>query len=248
MVENASGGYRFVPGPIFASQAVSAAEDMAIEHASFPRALPLSSGFDAVRETIEQLGRPLQALCGFDLRLPAARRLEDFLAFNAEYLAQLRSWDLLDGDASPLARTNVAPLGGAIDTPAVVGFSYTVPRATAASTFVVSGAPEVPDDASGPDDVVRLGDTDAGALSEKLDFVVGSLKARLDALGLDWTDDVAIHLYTVHDDACRLLRKILEREQIAPVFGITWYEAAPPVDLLELEIDLRRYEQERIVG
>jgi hypothetical protein len=246
MIENPEGGYRFLPGLIFASQAVVAAEGMAIRRACFSRALPLGEGFDAVRVTMEKLGRPLEALCGFDLRLAAARRLDDFLAFNTEYLDRLRSWDLLDGDSSPLARTNVAPVGDEIDAPAVAGFSYTVAQSTAASTFVVSGAPEVPDDASGPDDVIRAGETDPGALSEKLEFVVANLKARLDALGVPWTSDTAINLYTVHD-ACPLLDEILVLEKIAPAFGITWHKAAPPVDLLELEIDLRRYQCEWIV-
>jgi hypothetical protein len=212
----------------------------------FSRALPLGEGFAAVREAMDELGRPLQGLCGFDLRLPAARRLEDFLAFNTEYLDQLKSWDLLEGESSPLARTNVAPVDGELDAPALAGFSYTVQRSTSASTFVVSGAPEVPDNAAGPDDVIRLGETDPGALTEKLDFVVANLRARLDALELAWTDDTTINLYTVHD-ACSLLDEILAREQIAPAFGITWHKAAPPVDLLELEIDLRRYQREWII-
>jgi hypothetical protein len=247
VLENRPGGYRFLPGLAFASQAVVAADDMAIERGCFPSALPLAEGFNAVRAAIEEVGRPLQALCGFDLRLPAARRLDDFLSFNDEYLAQLRSWDLLEGESSPLARTNVAPLDGGIETPAVIGFSYTVPRATTASTFVISGAPEVPDDATGPDDVIRLGETDPGALTEKLSFVVESLKTRLSAMQLRWTDDAAIHLYTAHD-ACSLLDEILARERISPAFGITWHKAAPPVDLLELEIDLRRYQQERTIN
>jgi hypothetical protein len=247
VIEKRLGGYRFLPGLAFASQAVVAADDMAIERGCFPSALPLAEGFNAVRAAIEELGRPLQALCGFDLRLPAARRLDDFLSFNNEYLAQLRSWDLLEGESSPLARTNVAPLDGGIETPAVIGFSYTVQRATTASTFVISGAPEVPDDATGPDDVIRLGETDPGALTEKLEFVVENLKTRLSAMQLRWTDDAAIHLYTAHD-ACPLLDEILARERISPVFGITWHKAAPPVDLLELEIDLRRYQQERIIN
>jgi hypothetical protein len=246
MIENRAGGYRFLPGLVFASQAVVAAEDMAIERVSFSGGRPLAEGFQAVRETIEGLGRPLQALCGFDLQLPAARKLEDFLAFNAEYLAQLKSWDLLHGESSPLARTNVAPTDGEIHTPTVIGFSYTVPRATSANTFVVSGAPEVPDDATGPADVIRLGESDSGALIEKLEFVVEALTTRLAAMELRWTSDVAVHLYTVHD-ACHLLDAILRRAAISPVFGITWHNAAPPVDLLELEIDLRRYQQERIV-
>lgn len=246
MIEKSEGGYRYLPGLIFASQAVAAVDGMTIERACFPRALPLGEGFAAVGAVMEDLGRPLQAICGFDLCLPSARRLDDFLAFNAEYLDRLRSWDLLEGESSPLARTNVAPAAKGIDAPAVAGVSYTVPSSTDARAFVVSGAPEVPDDASGPDDVIRLGESDPGALSEKLAFVVANLKVRLDALQVSWTADTAVHLYTVHD-ACSLLDEILTRERIFPVFGITWHKAAPPVDLLELEIDLRRYRREWII-
>ena len=96
---------------------------------------------------------------------------------------------------------------------------------------MISGAPEVPDDATGPGDVIRLGETDPGALTEKLEFVVENLKTRLSAMQLRWTNDAAIHLYTAHD-ACHLLDQILASERISPVFGITWHKAAPPVDLL----------------
>jgi hypothetical protein len=246
VIERSEGGYRYLPGLIFASQAVVAVDGMAIERACFSQALPLGEGFDAVSASMKDLGRPLQALCGFDLRLPSARRLEDFLAFNTEYLDRLGSWHLLEEGSSPLARTNVAPVGDAVDAPAVIGFSYTVPRSTNVTAFVVSGAPEVPDDASGPDDVIRLGETDSSALGEKLDFVVKNLKTRLDALQVSWTGDIAVHLYTVHD-ACSLLDEILTREQIFPSFGITWHKAAPPVDLLELEVDIRRYQREWII-
>jgi hypothetical protein len=236
-----------LPGLPFASQAVVACEDMGVEHASFASPLPLAEGFEAVRVTLEKLQRPLAALCGFDLRLPAARRLEDFLAFNNEYLNQLRSWDLLEGESSPIARTNVAPADGATTAPAVIGFSYTTPRLTAADTFVVSGTPEVPEDASGPDDIVRLGETTPDALAEKLEFVVENLKGRLGALRLTWSSDVAVALYTVHD-AASLLDQILGGLQIVPAFGITWHKAAPPVDVLELEIDLRRVQRETLLA
>jgi hypothetical protein len=33
-----------------------------------------------------------------------------------------------------------------------------------------------------------------------------------------------------------------------PIHGITWHDAAPPVDLLELEVDVRQYEREITVA
>jgi hypothetical protein len=241
------GGYNYLPGLVFASQAVVAQPGMVIERACFPVCLPLAAGFAAVQASLERFERPLAALCGFDLRLPAARRLEDFVAFNGEYLEQLRSWELLDGNDSPLARTNVAPVRGGVSEPGVLGFSYTVEGHSSSPTFVVSGVPEVPDDASGPDDIVRLGESSPNAIREKLEFVITMLKARLTALGVHWDDDALVQLYTAHDAASAVI-EILSREGINPVFGLTWHEAAPPVDLLELEIDVRRYARETLLS
>jgi hypothetical protein len=141
----------------------------------------------------------------------------------------------------------VAPIRGGVSEPGVLGFSYTVARDSQAQTFVVSGVPEVPDDASGPDDVVRLGESSPDALREKLEFVIKMLKGRFAALGTDWKDDASVHLYTAHDAGSALV-EILARDGIHPAFGLTWHEAAPPVDLLELEIDVRRYAGETVIG
>jgi hypothetical protein len=80
----------------------------------------------------------------------------------------------------------------------------------------------------------------------RLALVVGSRGSRLDALGLSWTDDVPATLYTVHD-ACSILDEILTERRISPAFGITWHRSAPPVDLLELQIDLRRCRRESLI-
>jgi hypothetical protein len=244
MVKNAGGGYEFIPGPPFASNGVIASPGMTIERAVFDEPILLPEGFEEVRRYLDRAGRPVEALCGFDLRLPAARTLADFLAFNGEYLAQLDAWELLRDGSSPLARTNVAPVSGAPSRPAVLAFSYTVDSRSSGETFVVSGAAEVPDDASGPQDVVRLGETDADALLEKLRFVVGVVADRVGALGARWNNTVAVHLYTSHDVAFSLAREVLSERGIVPANGIIWHDAAPPVDLLELEVDVRRYGRE----
>ena len=247
-VEHAGGGYEFIPGPPFASNGVIAGPGMTIQRGVFAEPILLPEGFEAVRRHLDREGRPLEALCGFDLRLPAARTLEDFLAFNGEYLAQLDAWELLRDGSSPLARTNVAPVSGAPSRPAVLAFSYTVDSRSAVDTFVVSGVAEVPDEATGPQDVVRLGETSADALLEKLRFVVGVVADRVGALGAQWKNTVAVHLYTAHDLAFSLVREVLSERGIVPVQGITWHDAAPPLDLLELEVDVRRYGREITVA
>ena len=141
------------------------------------------------------------------------------MAFNGEYLAQLDAWQLLKDGSSPLARTNVAPASGAPSRPAVLAFSYTVDSRSSAETFVVSGAAEVPDNASGPQDVARLGDTTPDALLEKLRFVVAAVAERVGALGAQWDNAVAVHLYTAHDLAFSLVREVLSERGIVPARG-----------------------------
>jgi hypothetical protein len=243
-VENAVGGYEFIPGAPFASNGVIASPGMTIERGVFAEPMLLPEGFEEVRRYLDRAGRPVEALCGFDLRLPTAQTLEAFLAFNGEYLAQLDAWELLRDGSSPLARTNVAPVSGAPARPAVLAFSYTVDSRSTGETFVVSGAAEVPDDATGPQDVVRLGEATADALLEKLRFVVGMVADRVGALGAQWDNAVAVHLYTAHDLAFSLVREVLSERGIVPVQGISWHDAAPPVDVLELEVDVRRYGRE----
>jgi hypothetical protein len=221
---------------------------MTIQRGLFAEPILLPEGFEEVRRCLDRAGRPLEALCGLDLRLPTARTLEDFLAFNGEYLAQLDAWELLRDGSSPLARTNVAPVSGAPARPAVLAFSYTVASRSAGETFVVSGAAEVPDRATGPQDTVRLGETTADALLEKLRFVVGVIADRVRALGAQWNNTVAVHLYAAHDLAFSLVREVLSERGIVPLHGITWHDAAPPIDLLELEVDVRRYGREIAVA
>jgi hypothetical protein len=247
-VENAGGRYEFIPGLPFASNGVIASPGMTIERGVFAEPILLAEGFEQVRRYLDRVGRPVEALCGFDLRLPTARALADFLAFNGEYLALLDAWGLLKDGSSPLARTNVAPVSGAPSRPAVLAFSYTVDSPSVGDTFVVSGAAEVPDDATGPQDVVRLGESTADALLEKLRFVVGVVADRVGALGTQWDNGVAVHVYSAHDVVISLVGEVLSEREIIPVHGITWHAAAPPVDLLELEVDVRRYGREITVA
>jgi hypothetical protein len=248
MIENPKGGYAFIPGPPFASNGVVASPGMTIHYGVFAEPISLPEGYETVRTFLETKGRPLEALCGFDLQLPTARTVENFLAFNADYLAQLDAWGLLRDGSSPLSRTNVAPVSGAPSSPAVRGFSYTMDSPSDFQTFVLAGVPEVPDNPTGPQDVVRLGETSADALLEKLQFVVDAVAARVEALGVQWHRSVAVHLYAAHDLAFPLVRDVLSARGIVPVHGIAWHDAAPPIELLELEIDVRRYGQEVTIG
>jgi hypothetical protein len=245
-VEHPTGGYAFTPSKLrFASGGVIATNDSAIDHAVFPEVVPMHAGFDLVEQYLEQLGRPLTALCGFDLRVPTALPWGEFDEFNELYFDRLKRWNLLNEDGtSPLARTNVAPLVNPPDEPGVLGFSYTTESSGASSTFVVSGVAELMDPFRMPEDLVRAGASTPDALLEKTQRVVEVVVDRLAALGVGWDDSVVVHLYSGHDIAHGLRRGLLAAIGVRPAHGLVWHDTAPPVLDLELEIDVRRYQRE----
>lgn len=245
--DNHAGGYAFLEGSHFASGGVVALTGHSIEGAVFARPLPLPQAFQAVERYLAQIGRPLEALCGMEFRMPKVLEVEPFLAFNRVYLAQLRAWGLLPNGVCPLARTNVVPIGSPIQDDVISAFSYTVPTADRTPTFVFSGMPEVPDGKTYPKEIVRRGETNTEALVEKMQCVVHGLISRATALGVTWNDPADVHLYSPHAIAHALKRSVLDAKGFASVHGITWFDTAPPVFELELEIDIRRYSRKAML-
>jgi len=246
--ENLAGGYIFIPSLGFCSAGVVALPGMTIDRVSFARALPLPAGYEAVRGHLRRSSRPMAALCAMELRSPASTGLEEFLAFNEGYLAQLGSWGLLiDGD-SPLARTNVVPAAAGPSAPSVVAFSYTREANEGGQAYVMSGVAELPTGSSYPQDIVHRGDTTSPALIAKAQQVVRELSATVRSLGATWDNSTSVHLYTSHPIALGVQREALNTVGIVPTHGLTWHDAQPPVRELELEIDLRRYGAQYTIG
>jgi len=248
-VDHDRGGYAFTPSDLgFASGGVVALPGMAIDHARFPAAVPLQEGFELVQRHLEQVGRPLTALCGFELRVPEALPWGQFDKFNELYFDRLATWDLLrDDGTSSLARTNVAPFVEAPAEAGVLAFSYTTAADDAESTFVVSGVAELMEPYRMPTDVVREGETTAEALLDKARSVVNVIGARLEALGVAWDNSASVHLYSGQDIAYAVKRQLLAAAGVNPAHGVVWHDTAPPVLGLELEIDVRRYHRELTV-
>lgn len=246
-VDQAEGGYRYLPSLRFASGAVASLPGMAIERAVLSAPLPLADGFARLRRHLEAAGRPPSALCGMELRSPAQISMDAFRAFNDEYLAQLGGMGLLAGGAPPLTRTNVAPFANGPRTPSVLAFSYTVPEERSAPCFVVSGVAEVATGRRYPEDIVRPGETSADALTEKARSIVEDIRSIIAPLGVTWDHATAVHLYSQHALAYELVRDVLPAHGVVPVHGIVWHDAAPPVDGLALEIDVRGYAREHLL-
>ena len=83
LVENKRGNYSFLKGIAPYSGGVVAEPGFEIVHVRLPRYTPLASGFDAVEAHLKKAGRPLQAMCGMELRSPKPFSFTGFHQFNS---------------------------------------------------------------------------------------------------------------------------------------------------------------------
>ncbi len=232
---NPKGNYWFLKGIAPYSAGVVAAEGYEIVHARFiePR------GLDDVKAHLHSTGRPLDALCGIEIRSPKPFTFEGFIEFNGTYVDVLKAWGLLLDGVNPIARTNIAPEIGAPTAPCIYGFSYTIPSPRKEKSFVVAGAGELPEGSLNPEDVIRKGETSSEALAEKTRFVMGLMTARLHGLGVDWHQVTTTEVYTIHPMASFLESEIITPMGKAAIHGITWHYSRPPIETIEYEMDLR---------
>jgi hypothetical protein len=235
---NARGGYSFLRGGSAYSAGVVAAPGFTIEHVTFLRAVPLKVGFELAEAHMGVADRPRAALCAMALRSPEPFSFAGFKEFNGGYVEILRSWEILVDGINPVARTNVAPAVDPPPEPSLYSFAYTVPAEGAATSFVVSGAGELPEGAAGPDDVVRRGETSPDALADKARCVLGLVDGRLRGLGATWDQVTVTNVYTVHDVNALLAAEILPHIGPAGQHGVTWHYARPPIVSIEYEMDL----------
>ncbi|MGE5269166.1 MAG: hypothetical protein ACM3JG_05780 [Thiohalocapsa sp.] len=241
----APGGYRYIPGQFQYSGGVAAEPGFRIERARFARLLPLADGFAAAEAHLARLGRPPTAFCACELRSPAQFTEAGFVAFNRHYVQQLAAWGIFRDEVNPVARSNVCPEIDPPNEPSFYAFSYTV--AGDGSGFVAAGSGEARGEMAGSyaDRIVRLGDQSAGALREKARYVLGEMERRMAALGVGWPDVSATQLYTVYDVYPFLADEFVRRGAIAA--GLTWHFARPPIQGLDLEIDVRGLACERVI-
>jgi len=241
----AAGGYRFIPFQFQYSGGVVAEPGFRIERARFARLLPLAQGFDAVEAHLRALGRPPTAFCACELRSPAQFTEAGFIAFNRVYVERLAQWGTFKDEVNPVARSNVCPEINPPTTPSFYAFSYTVPGE--GGGFVAAGSGEARGEASGSyaDRIVRLGDQSAGAMREKARFVLGEMERRMAALGRGWGDVTTTQLYTVFGIHSFLADEFVRRGAVPA--GLTWHFARPPVEGLDLEIDVRGLAREVVI-
>lgn len=239
LVENPRGNFAFVRGfgPAFSAGAV-ASPGFDVVHATFKPLARMAEGFAAIRRHLRDAGRPINAVCGIELRIPAPLSAAAFDEFNRGYFAQMSAWDVLVEGANPIARTNVALEVSPVAEPSIYGFYYTAaaPRPVKPG-FVLAGVPEVASREGSKRQIVAAGDVSPDGMRRKTACVLETLSALLAALGRGWDDASAVNLYTVRDAYPLLASVLLPALGTAAQRGFRWHYARPPVTGLELEID-----------
>lgn len=248
LVANQKGNYSFIRGIAPYSGGVVADGGYEIVHARFLHPVPLAKGFDAVKQHLAAASRPVQALCGMELRSPKPFTFQGFADFNGTYIQVLREWGIIADGINPIARTNIAPEIGAPPVPSLYGFSYTVASSAGRKTFVVAGGGELPEGSLDPHDVVRRGETSPDALREKIGFVVGLMSGRIKELGVSWDEATTVNMYTVHSVCGILADQIIRPMGASAMHGISWHYSRPPIVSIEYEMDLRGTDRELVLN
>ena len=246
LAENSRGNYTFVRGIGPFSAAVMAQPGFEIVHARFLPLVALNDGYIRVERHLQERRRPLEALCGMELRIPKVLSREAFDEFNRPYIERLKAWGLDIAGANPVTRTNVAFETIPVAEPMLAGFYYTAPSTMPGWTFVLSGVPEIASREGGVQIVAR-GDTSTDGLRQKLECILHVLGGHLSELKLAWNMATAVNVYTVFDMHPLVAPVLLPALGAASHAGITWHYARPPVNGLDLEIDARAVTAELII-
>lgn len=241
LLDNPRGNYRFLEGIAPYSSGAVAMPGYEIVHVTLHDPPPYREGFERIEQHLAEEGRPRSALCAIQLRIAKALPFDGFADFNRGYRTLLESWDLLVDGHNPVARTNVAPAVRPPTEASLYAFSYTMPcnDARGPLTFVVAGAGEMSGPSLSPEHIVRVGESTPDAMRDKAAQVIGTMEARLLALGGSWPGVTTVDIYTIYPIHSFLAETILERMGPAAMHGVHWFLSRPPIDDLDYEMDMR---------
>lgn len=242
-----AGGYAAAPGWVQYSRGVRALPGHTIIRVRFQDLIPLDAGFTRIAAWLRERQRPLTSLCACELRSPAQFTEDGFHAFNLRYAETLRAWGVMQGDANPVARSNVCPPIAPPREPSFYAFCYAVPAPGATPTFVAAGSGERID-GTGPfsERVIAYADTSAAGMRRKAEQVIHEMERRLALLGGSWQAATAVQVYAVHEIHSFVADLLVERG--AAAHGLTWHFARPPIIGLEYEMDVRAVNEERVIA
>jgi hypothetical protein len=231
-------GFRFVKGVFQYSAGVAALPGYRMERARFAEPVPLDEGFSRVQAYLTGRGLKATSFAACELRSPAPFTEAGFEAFNRGYFSMLERWGVIADGLNPVARSNVCPEIGKPAGPSFHAFSFAVPEAGAAASFVIAGSGESTEgQGSYREKTVAWRDLSPAGMRKKARAVLGEMERRMTALGFGWAETTAVQVYTVHDITPFFADEIVARG--AARHGATWHYCRPPVEDLEFEVDCR---------
>ncbi len=248
LIESPKGDFQFLKGSGPYSSGAVAAPGFEVVHAIFNPLPGLWDTFGIIEKHLKAQGRPLDALCGMELRIPEALSVDDFNEFNQPYIDRLKEWDTHVDGLNPIARTNVALEAAPVTEPSVYGFCYTMPSDYAGKTFVVAGAGELSGAAVSADSIVSRGDVSEAGMKAKADQVLLKMTERLEPMGVAWSDVTQSNIYTVYNIHPLMDSTILPALHEAARHGVRWHFARPPVLEIDYEMDMRGVRKEITLG
>ncbi len=244
LIDNKEGAFRIAPGgPVFCAGVVPH-EGYEIVRVLLRPWIPLDQAYAFIEKYMKRVGRPVQAFCGIELRVPAPLTFDQWSTFNVPYLKTLREWGLLFGDQSGVCRSNIALAIGAPASTSVCAFSYTVPTSERIPTFFLSGQADI--DSGGK--IIAAGDTGPEAMQKRARFTIDTVGATLAKLGAGWEDTTQIALFHVHPIADLWGAKLFGQFGKAARRGVLVYPARPPLVGAEVELEARAVRQEFIIA
>ncbi len=249
--DNPQGNYRFLSGIAPYSCGVVAMSGYEIIRIRLLQPLPINGSiFEGITKHLSSVGRPIQALCAMELRIPEPLSFEGFKEFNIEYQRMLRNQMLLLGDVNPVARTNIVPAEFELKEPSVYAFSYTVPinDGYKLPSFIVAGAGDLIDQTDlTPSAIFRPNETSADAFEEKANVVMKVMQERLSGLHANWEAVSSISIYTEIPLHTFIYNIILKPIGTAALQGVNWHYSNPPIKGLVYEMDMRGVRKELIM-
>jgi len=250
LVPNERGGYWFLPGLPFLSFAVRAAEGFEIVRATYRTMQPFAQGMADIEAHLKAAGRPIDALCGLELRSadPGSGVGLGFGAFNRVFQERIAESGLLVDGASPLIRVNVSAPN--VSEHSIHAFTYTVPldatRRPAPPTFMTCAFPEAINIKTKPE-LVAKGDTSLAGLRTKMEVVIAAVDDAMASLETRWADVTGVQLYSVYDVQPLYDEFLAPRMGDVARHGIDWYFARPPIVGNDLEIAVRGIRVEELI-
>jgi hypothetical protein len=244
LIHNQAGNYRIaLGGPAFC-RGVIPDPGFEIVRVHLRPWVPMAQAYAFVETHLQGAGRPVQALCGMELRAPAQLSLDGWSAFNAPYLDQVRKWGLMVGDRSGVCRSNIAIALQPPPATSLCAFSYTVPTSARIATFCLSGVADVDDSGR----IIAEGELGPEAMRRRTRFTIDAVSSTLARLGRTWADTTEIAIFHVADIPDLFGDALLGTVGEAIARGVVVLRARPPGAGAEVELEARAVRQQLVVA